>query len=142
MGRLAGRHVRYLLGAALVTAAIGGAALVTASPAGASTIPTTALTTGLSMVHVSSPHAPRNVFLKTKGTLAEFTDKLRADHIAKHLPATGPGSCTGSTTYSVELTYKTGPKVLLLAHECKGAVTGNLSGNVKAFVKYLSSLVG
>lgn len=95
----------------------------------------------LTLVHVSSPQAPRNVFLKTKGNVAEFAGRLRADHIAIHLPATGPGSCTTFTKYAVELTYRTGRKVLLLAYECKGAITGNLTGNVKTFVKYLASLV-
>ncbi len=114
------------------------AALLFASSAGAATVPTT----GLVMVHVSSPHAPRNVFLRTKDSVAAFVGKLHADHIALHLPATGPGSCTGGTTYSAELTYKTGHKQLLYAIECKGALSGNLSGNVKAFVEYLETLVG
>lgn len=129
--------VRRACAITIVTFCSFAVVLVMAPPTGASTIPTT----GLTLVHVTSPHAPRNVFLKTKGTLAGFAERLRADDIAKHLPATSPGSCTGFTEYSVELTYKTGPKVLLLAYDCKGMITGNLTGNVKSFVKYLSSLV-
>jgi hypothetical protein len=111
--------------------------------AGASTVPTA----GLTMVQVTShqalppPYKPGDVFLKTETSLAEFGGRLRADHVGTHLPPTGPGGCAGGTRYTVEVTYKTGHKDFLSAYECGGSVTGNLTGNVKAFVKYLSSLV-
>jgi hypothetical protein len=74
--------------------------------------------------------------------MAAFAGKLHLDHIARHVPGTLPGSFSPVTTYSVELAYKSGRNLLLLAHECNGAISGNVSGNVKAFVKYLAGLVG
>ena len=90
------------------------------------------------------PPAPReaaSTFLRTPGSLAAFSGSLRADHIGVHLPPTSPGGCRGGNQYTAELTYSSGHKVFLYAYECGGAVTGNLTGNVKAFVKYLSTLV-
>jgi hypothetical protein len=128
--------------AAAVTISLLAAALPMASPAGAATVPAT----GVTLVQVTShqalppPYKPGDVFLKTEASLAEFAGTLRADHVGTHLPPTSSGGCTGGTRYTVEVSYKTGHKVFLDAYECGGSVTGNMTGDVKAFVKYLSNL--
>jgi hypothetical protein len=134
---------RRVVASAVVTVfSLVGAQLL-APMAGASTVPTTEL----GLVHVTSsqalppPYKPRQIFLETKAALAAFGGALHVDNIGVHLPPNGPGGCAGGTQYTVEVTYKTGHKVSMYAYECGGAVTGDLTGNVKAFVKYLSTVV-
>lgn len=126
--------------ALLAVLAILAAAILTAPPAGASNVPTTGLTVVNAVSHGPNGAAD-SVFERTAKKLSSFAGQLRRDDIGRHLPGTGPGSCTGYTHYTVELTYKTGPKLLLLAYDCKGAISGNLTGNVKAFVRHLATLV-
>jgi hypothetical protein len=138
---LGGRH--RIAASVALTVFSAAAATFTAPWASASTVPTT----GLTLVQVTShealppPYKPGSVFLKTSASLAAFAAKLHSDNIGVHLPPTGPDGCTGGTRYTAEVTYKTGHKTFLDEYECAGAVSGNLTGNVKPFLNYLSTLL-
>jgi len=107
--------------------------------AGGVSIPTTGLTQVQVTFHSSSKPAG-DVFLRAASSLNEFAQNVRDDHLAVQKPPTSP-SCSDPIRYTVEISYRTGPKVFLSADACDNAVSGNLTGNTKAFVHFLSTLV-
>ena len=104
-------------------------------------------TSGLTRVTVSSyqalppPYKPGHLVLKSSASLRSFENNLRADHIGTSSHPTTSTGCTGGTQYTVVLTYAGGRHASLDAYDCGGSVTGNVTGNVKRFVSYLSVLM-
>jgi hypothetical protein len=111
--------------------------------AGAATLSTD----GLVRVSVSSyqalppPYKPGHVTLKSAASLRNFEDNLRADHIGTSSHPTTTSGCTGGIQYTVAMTYNKGRRTTLDAYDCGGSITGNMTGNVKKFVSYLSGLI-
>jgi hypothetical protein len=133
------------MGAAAAITSLSLAGVMFGAPsAGASPVPTS----GLKRVHLTSyqalppPYKPGDVSLTTAAALAQFAMSLRADHIGARAPATGSAGCAGGISYTAALTYKSGQRLSLSAYACGGTISGNLTGDVKAFVKYLSHLIG
>lgn len=104
-------------------------------------------TNGLTRVSVSSfqalppPYKPGHAVLRSAGSLRTFERALQADHITVTSHPTTADGCAGGIQYTAVMTYKDGRHITLDAYDCGGTITGNMSGNVRKFVDYLSGLV-
>ena len=104
-------------------------------------------TSGLTRVSVASfqalppPYKPGHAVLRSAASLRSFERVLQADHVVVTSHAANAGGCSGGIQYTVVMTYNSGRHMTLDAYDCGGTITGNLSGNVKQFVKYLSGLL-
>jgi hypothetical protein len=136
-----GRAGRF--GCALMSATVFVACTVFAARgAGAATLSTN----GLTRVSISSyqalppPYKPGYAVLKSTASLRSFEHALQADHVGITSHPTNGNGCSGGIQYSVVMTYSKGRRTALDAYDCGGSITGNVTGNVKKFVNYLSGL--
>ena len=101
---------------------------------------------GLEGVQVTSfqalppPYEPGRAVLSSPAALTRFEHVVRADRIGRRRCASDSHGCTGGVEWTVAVTTKTG-QTTLSASQCGGGITGNISGNVTAFVRYLGSIV-
>ena len=104
-------------------------------------------TKGLTRVTVTSeqalppPYHPGHAVLKSDASVDAFEHVLKADRIGVRSHPTSSAGCAGGTQYTVVLTYQAGRRTSLDAYQCGGSITGDIMGNVGAFVKYLASLI-
>lgn len=134
-----GRRAAALAGASFAAVL----SLVAAPGAGASTLTTSTITrvSVTSSQALPPPYKPGHAVLKSAASLSAFDHAVAADHIGIASRATSSGGCAGGTEYTVVVTYKTSRHTTLDAYDCGGGITGNMTGNVKAFVGYLASVL-
>jgi hypothetical protein len=100
---------------------------------------------GLERVEVTSfqalppPYTPGHVVLSSPTALAAVEKAIRTDRIELRRTASDSQGCTGGIEYTVAVRTKT-RRTTLTAYQCGGGITGNVSGNLAAFVRYLGSI--
>lgn len=116
-------------------------ALIAACGGGAQSPPSR--TSGLVKVEVNSrqaiPNGNHNVTLSTSASLSKFENEVTSDDITLISTSTTRG-CAGGTEYKLVLVRTGAADITLNAYSCGGSVSGNMGGNVQAFLNYVSSL--
>lgn len=84
------------------------------------------------------PYKPGRVVLTSPSALATFKKTVETDRIGVVRLSSAP--CTGGVTYAATVTTKT-KRTTLETYQCARTTFGNISGNVKAFVRYLKSIL-
>ncbi len=103
-------------------------------------------TSGLTRVEMSSaqalppPYGSAQAVLTSASSLAAFRKALTSDGIGLSGTTTSSAGCTGGIRYSVVLIRSGGrASTTLDAYDCGGQITGNMAGNVSAFLAYVSA---
>lgn len=109
--------------------------------------PPASLTSGIVKVQITStqalapPNGVHEATLTTAASLSSFEQAITSDDIAL-TSATTTAGCAGGIQYTLLLIHKrAAADVTLSAYACAGSLSGNMKGNVQAFVSYVSSLL-
>jgi hypothetical protein len=77
----------------------------------------------------------------TPAQLTTVTTALNANHIRKAQHATANDGCTGGIVITIQITHRHSANTQLNAYHCAKTITGNVAGNLTAFLKQISDEV-
>ena len=132
-----GRHTKRLIGATLLVAG----SLAACGSSGSSQDQTwsnltrvTVLTQTAGVPPVKG-HPPTPTVYSTPQQLKTVTRALNAAHISQASHASTSQGCAGGQQTRIVITAQGGKRTTLNAYTCAGNTTGDVAGNLKAFLK-------